>query len=384
VEAGVEERPESEESAKAAGLRYVNDREPGISRIAAGKGFYYRHADARRVSEPEVLERIRSLVIPPAWTDVWICRDPRGHVQASGRDARGRKQYIYHPRFREVREGTKFHRMLLFGESLPAIRRRVDEDLQRPLLSRERILATLVTLLETTLIRVGNEEYARTNDSYGLTTLQNQHAAVDGTRIRLEFRAKSGKPCMLDIADRRIANVVRRCQDLPGQHLFGWKNGDGTVHDVGSSEVNDYLREISGHDFTAKDFRTWGATVLAFVALRECEDCDSPTQAKRNVAAAIKSVAQKLNNTATVTRKSYVHPAVIDTYLDEAARYLLRDCPDSGLARKLRGLGREERSVLAFLRARESSAGTPCRSPHKGEAKPRRNHRNGTDYQEDR
>lgn len=347
--------PDGRLTAKAAGLRYVSDTRPGIKRRRAGRGFAYIGPDGAVIRDPEQLRRIRSLAIPPAWTDVWICPSASGHIQASGRDAKGRKQYRYHARWREVRDATKFERMLVFGEALPCIRERVARDLQLPDLQREKVLATVVRLLETTLIRVGNEEYVRQNRSYGLTTLRNRHVAVEGATIHFHFRAKSGKECDTAIRDRRLARVVRQCQELPGQDLFEYTDDEGQVRAVTSADVNDYLREISGQDFTAKDFRTWAATVLAFLALRECEACETDTQAKKNVVEVIRSVAARLNNTPAVCRKCYVHPAVLDVYLDRATRESLLECTAPEVTEALQDLDSGEAALMAFLRSRVST-----------------------------
>ena len=354
-------RPEGPETAKAAGLRYVSDEGPGIRRKRAGKSFSYRGLDGKPIRDPEVLTRIRSLGIPPAWTDVWICPHANGHIQATGRDARGRKQYRYHARWREVRDGTKFGRMLAFGEALPRIRARVDHDLSLPGLPREKVLATMVRLLETTYIRVGNEEYARQNHSYGLTTLRNRHVDITGSTLRFHFRAKSGKDCNVGVRDRRLARIVKRCQELPGQDLFQYLDANGERHGVTSSDVNDYLREITDQDFTAKDFRTWAATVLAFLALRDCEGCESDTQAKKDVVEAIKSVAARLNNTPAVCRKCYVHPDVLEAYLDSTSRGTLRECVAEPVAESVAELGPEEAAVMQFLRRRLAQTEAPAR-----------------------
>jgi DNA topoisomerase-1 len=307
------------QSAKEAGLRYVTDTQPGIRRKKAGRGFRYLNAEGKPVRDEETLARIRSLVIPPAWTQVWICASPRGHLQATGRDAKGRKQSRYHPRWRAVRDETKYERMLLFGTALPRIREQVDDDLGRPGLPREKVLATIVRLMERTLIRVGNEEYARENGSYGLTTMRDRHVEVEGTTIRFKFRGKSGKLHNVGLRDRRLARIIERCQDLPGYELFHYIDEEGEPRPIDSADVNDYLRAISGEDFTAKDFRTWAGTVLASLALKELEaftsETESQTQAKRNVVAAIKAVAERLGNTPAVCRKCYVHPAVLDCYM---------------------------------------------------------------------
>ena len=307
--------PAPPESAKEAGLRYVSDAQPGIRRKRRGKGFTYLDANGETVRDPKTLERIRSLVIPPAWTGVWICASPNGHLQATGRDAKGRKQSRYHPRWRAVRDETKYERMLSFGAALPGIREQVQQDLGVPGLPRRKIMATIVRLMETTLIRVGNEEYARANHSYGLTTMHGRHAKVQGSTITFKFKGKSGKSHTIDVSDRRLAKIIQRCQDIPGYELFQYIDEEGATQPVDSADVNGYLREISQQDFTAKDFRTWAGSVLAYGLLREIEPFSSATQAKKNVVEAIKSVAERLGNTPSVCRKCYVHPALLDCYL---------------------------------------------------------------------
>jgi len=302
-------------SARAAGLTYSSDERPGIRRIGRGKSFRYVLPNGKPVKRTDLV-RIRSLVIPPAWTAVWICPDPRGHVQATGRDARGRKQYRYHPRWREVRDQDKYGRLSEFGRALPAIRRRVGRDLARPGLPRAKVLAAVVKLLETTFIRVGNDEYARQNRSYGLTTMRDGHVRVNGSKVRFFFRGKSGIQHQLELDDRRLARIVKQCRDLPGQELFQYIDERGAVVDVGSSDVNAYLKELTGTDFTSKDFRTWAGTVLAAKLLCESEPGTSATAGKKTVASAIDEVARRLGNTRAVCRKCYVHPAVIDAYLD--------------------------------------------------------------------
>lgn len=303
-------------SAKSAGLRYVDDQQAGISRVKTARGFRYVGPDGKPVRDEAVLARIKGLAIPPAWTEVWICSLANGHLQATGRDARQRKQYRYHPRWREVRDEVKFERMLGFGRALPTIRQRVDAALQLPGLPREKILATVVCLLETTMMRIGNEEYARENHSFGLTTLCNRHAHIDGSAVEFQFRGKSGVRHAVRIRDRRLARIIRQSRDLPGQDLFQYLDDNGQQQSVGSADVNDYLREISGEEYTAKDFRTWSGTVLAALALQQAGPCDSPAQAKINIVRAIETVAKKLGNTPAVCRKAYVHPAVIDSYLE--------------------------------------------------------------------
>jgi DNA topoisomerase-1 len=304
------------ESAKAAGLRYVSDAKPGIQRKKAAKGFRYVGVDGKPVRDPETLGRIRSLAIPPAWTGVWISPNPNGHLQATGRDAKGRKQSRYHPKWREVRDENKYERMMAFGKALPCIRARVDHDLSLPGLPRVKVLAALVRLMETTFIRVGNEEYARTNHSYGLTTMQNRHVAVNGSTVRFKFKGKSGVQHEIDLKDRRLATIVKKCRDLPGYELFQYVDHDGEHHSVDSSDVNEYLREMTQQHFTAKDFRTWAGTVLASLMLQELGPFETNTQAKKNVVQAITQVASRLGNTPSVCRKCYVHPAVLECYLN--------------------------------------------------------------------
>jgi DNA topoisomerase I len=294
------------------------------------------------------------LAVPPAWTDVWICPKANGHIQATGRDARGRKQYRYHARFREVRESTKYHRTLAFAEGLPAIRGKVQQHLALRGLPREKVLATVVHLLEATLIRVGNDEYARTNKSYGLTTLKNRHVQVDGAAPKFNFKGKGGKVWKLNVRDRRIAKVIRACQELPGQELFQYLDENGETRDVTSSDVNAYLREITGEDVTAKDFRTWHGTVLAALALQEFETFDSQAGAKRNIRDAIQKVAARLGNTPTICRKCYIHPEIITTYVEGSLLLEVKDRVEEELRENLASLRPEEAAVLALLRDRLS------------------------------
>jgi DNA topoisomerase-1 len=298
------------------------------------------------------LQRIRRLVIPPAWNDVWICPDPRGHIQATGRDDRGRKQYRYHPRYRAVRDETKYHRMIAFAQTLPLIRKRTDHDLALPGLPRDKVLATVVRLLETTLIRVGNEEYARHNRSYGLTTLRNRHVAVHGATVHFAFRGKSGVKHRIDVNDRRLARIVERCRELPGYELFQYLDGDGTRRAISSEDVNEYLRGLTGEDFTAKDFRTWAGTMLAACALQEFRAFDTKAEAKRNIVRAIENVAQRLGNTKAVCRKCYVHPAVLDAYLDGSLIHTLKKRVETEMVRTIATLQPEEAAVLALLQER--------------------------------
>jgi DNA topoisomerase-1 len=336
-------------AAELAHLEYVEDSSRGIRRQRRGRHFEYLDSGGRKVRGRAVLERIRSLVIPPAWEDVWIYTNPNGHLQATGRDARGRKQYRYHRRWRETRDETKYQNVIDFAKSLPRVRRRVNRDLRRRGLPREKVLAAIVRLLETTLIRVGNEEYARNNGSFGLTTMRDRHAAVTGSKIHFDFKGKSGVRHEIDLNDPRLAAVVQKCQHLPGQELFQYVDDDGELHNIDSSAVNEYLREISGHNFTAKDFRTWAGTALAAQALKEFEDFDSRAGAKRNITRAIERVAERLGNTQSVCRKCYVHPAVIDAYLDHSLVETLKARTEGELRDRLPKLPAEEAAVLAFL-----------------------------------
>ena len=339
------------EAAEAAGLVYVSDEDRGLARERAGDGFAYFKANGDAVQDEATLERIRKLAIPPAWTGVWICARANGHLQATGRDARGRKQYRYHPQFREVRESTKYEHMLEFARALPAIRRRVAEDMALRGLPREKVLATVVNLLETTLIRVGNDDYAKENKSYGLTTLRNPHVKVDGPQLRFQFKGKSGKTWRLQVKDRRIAKIVRACQELPGQRLFQYQ-GDGELREVTSADVNAYLKEITGRDITAKDFRTWAGTVMAALALQEFEAIDTQAAQKKNIRAAIESVAARLGNTPTICRKCYVHPEVLNAYVEGQLLLEVRRQAREALREELAQLKPEEAAVLAMLEAR--------------------------------
>ncbi|MFC5511893.1 DNA topoisomerase IB [Massilia jejuensis] len=358
-------------AARAAGLRYVTGDRPGIRREPAGDGFAYYSAKGDKIEDEATLKRIKALVIPPAWTDVWICPQANGHLQATGRDARGRKQYRYHAKWRTVRDEVKYERMINFGKALPEIRREVGKALALPGLPREKMLATIVYLLEATMMRVGNEEYARTNKSFGLTTLRNRHVKVDGSDVEFRFRGKSGVFHKIHVQDRRLARIIRRTRDLPGQELFQYVGEDGETHSIDSSDVNDYLRAITGEDYTAKDFRTWSGTVLAALALQEFEKFDSETQAKKNVVRAIEAVAQKLGNTPSVCRKCYVHPAVLDAYMEGAVIEAMRERTEQELIEDLHALQPEEAAVLAMLQQRlakeaEAAAG----KGRKGTARP--------------
>ncbi len=340
------------DAAESAGLRYVSDGRPGIRRRRSGKGFAYTRADGSKLSEPDVLKRIKALAIPPAWTDVWISPFADGHLQATGRDARERKQYRYHARFREIRESTKYEHVVAFADALPAIRKRVHEHLGLRGLPREKVLATVIHLLETTLIRIGNDDYAKQNNSYGLTTLKNRHVAVDGNEVRFRFTGKSGKQWSLRVRDRRVAKIIKACQELPGQELLQYLDDAGDCQDVTSSDVNSYLKEITGKDITAKDFRTWAGTVLAAMALNEVESFDSAAQAKRNLRTAIEKVATRLGNTPTVCRKCYVHPEVLSSYMDGNLVLELKSKAESELRGGVQNLKPEEAAVLALLRGR--------------------------------
>ena len=338
------------ETAKAAGLRYVSDSKPGLTRVRSRAGFVYRRPDGSRVTDEATLLRIRKLAIPPAYENVWICTDPHGHLQAVGRDAGGRKQYRYHPRWREVRDEGKYGKMLLFGKTLPKIRAQVQKDLTRPGIPREKVLAAIVRLLETTLMRVGNEEYAKNNKSYGLTTLRNRHVRLKGSsRMSFDFRGKHGTEHHIDLCDKRLASIVRRCQELPGQELFQYLDAEGAPHAIGSEDVNEYLRDIAGAEITAKDFRTWAGTNLAALALRELENFDSQAKAKRNVVQAVEAVSKMLGNTPAICRKCYIHPAVFDGYLDGSLLQALKRRADAKLANPRAGLKAEEAAVMGFL-----------------------------------
>jgi DNA topoisomerase I len=337
------------QAAKSAGLSWVCDDRPGLRRQRRGKNFRYLDAQGRPIRDEKILERIRKLAIPPAWENVWICADADGHIQATGRDARGRKQYRYHTTWRSSRDETKYHKLIVFGGLLPKMRARVEQDLARPGLRREKVLATVVRLLETTLIRVGNEEYARDNASYGLTTMRTRHVDVQGEQVSFEFRGKSGVQHRVTVRDRRLAKIVRRCQELPGQELFQCVDGEGRRHVIDSQDVNLYLKEISGEDITAKDFRTWNGTVLAATALRTAMIEPGHRRTKKTVNACIERVARQLGNTKAVCRRCYVSPAVVDAYLDGSlARAFLR----STSARPKTGLLPDEHAVLKFLQAR--------------------------------
>ena len=337
----------------AHGLRWSSDAEPGLTRRGRGKGFSFHHPDGTLVKDPETLDRARRLAVPPAYKDVWICADPNGHLQATGIDARGRKQYRYHPRWQAVQDEAKFHRLRRFGEVLPSLRRRVAHDLGLPGLPPEKVTAAVVRLLEQTLIRVGNLEYARDNDSYGLTTLREDHVDVNGPDIHFSFRGKSGKEWEVDVRDPRAAEVVAQCQDLPGQELFQWLDEDGAPHAVGSSDVNAYLRAHGDEDFTAKDFRTWAGTALAFRHLQGLEPPATKRETKARLKEALQAVAAELGNTIAVCRRSYVHPSIIDCFETGRMKRALAEAQER-LDDAPRGLRSEERLLWAFLAAVEA------------------------------
>jgi DNA topoisomerase-1 len=310
--------PDPIESARIAGLHYIDEDEPGFRRKRWGRGFTYFHPGGERVEDEALRARFESLVIPPAWTEVWISVHPEGHIQATGRDEKGRKQYIYHPLWVQIRNQAKFDRMIAFGESLPAIREKVDTDLVRRKLSREKVLAIVVRLLEETLIRIGNREYARRNSSYGLTTMHTEHLDISGSRLHFTFHGKSGKDQDVELRDHRMARMVKRCQELPGQELFQYIDDEGINQRITSTDVNEYLRSITGMDFSAKDFRTWGGTVLAAVELYEAGPGETKTETNRKIVAAVKTVAEALGNTPAICRKYYIHPVILAAYEDNS------------------------------------------------------------------
>lgn len=330
--------------ARASGLRYFSDEHPGLGRRRHGPRFAYVDAEGHAIGDQATLKRIRHLAIPPAWSDVWISPVANGHIQATGRDARGRKQYRYHADFRAARDRTKYEHVLAFGEVLAKVRARVESDMARRGLPREKVLATVVRLLDTTLIRVGNSEYARDNHSFGLTTLEDRHVDVAGDALRFEFKGKSGKMWRLKLHDRRVARIVKSCQELPGQHLFQYLDESGAQQAVESADVNAYLHEITGAEITAKDFRTFAGTVLAAVELIGFKPFASATEAKVNVRAAVEAVAKRLGNTPAICRKCYIHPEIVAAYLDGALS--LRPGRDSAT------IEGSERAVLRFLEAR--------------------------------
>ena len=372
TEAKIDREREFRAAARSARLRYVSDSERGFVRRRRGKSFTYLRPGGEALHDPAALARIRSLAIPPAWEEVWICPTPNGHLQATGRDARGRKQYRYHSRWREAQDQQKYERAIAFAKTLPKIRRTIAQHLRKRGLPREKVLAAVVKLLETTLIRVGNEEYARDNDSFGLTTMLDEHVKFRGPAIRFDFRGKHGIEHEIDLEDRVLARIVHACRDLPGQELFQYLDEGGAVRDVGSGDVNDYLRSITGEDFTAKDFRTWAGTALAAQALQEFQDFDSAAAAKRNITKAIERVAERLGNTQAICRKCYVHPSVIEAYMDRSLVKTLKRKTETELRGSMQRLSSEEAAVLALLQQRmEQELGGRRRRNKKG-TKPKR------------
>jgi DNA topoisomerase I len=336
------------EAAREAGLRYVTDDRPGITRRRAGKGFSYRDPYGERITARSELRRIRGIGVPPAWTNVWICPNPRGHIQATGRDTKGRKQYRYHPEWRAVRDASKFDRLLDFGHALPTLRERIESDLALPGVPRERILATVMWIIDRTLMRVGNEEYARTNDSYGATTLRKDHVEIMGAEVALSFRGKHGKEHRADFRDRRIAAILRRAQELPGEALFSYVDELGVARSVDSGDVNDYLREIAGDAFTVKDFRTWGGSVRCFSLLRDAGAPGSAREASSMITGVVKLVAAHLGNTPAVCRSSYVHPSILSAYGEGGL--------DAHAGLEDDRLRPEEAQFIAFLGSRAGAA----------------------------
>ena len=352
---------EPSDSAVLAGLRYVDPKGPGIRRIRCGHGFRYLNATGTVIRHQRDLQRIRALVIPPAWRDVWICPSPAGHLQAVGWDAKGRKQYRYHSAYREARDSDKFGRMIAFGTVLAVIRRRVARDLRRSGLPREKILATLVRLLETTCIRVGNVEYEKANASFGLTTLRNRHVRIQGGTVKFQFNGKSGQQHCIELADRTIARVLRDCQELPGYKLFQYVDEAGAHCTVDSGDVNNYLREITGQGFTAKDFRTWVGTVLAARELASMERSRSAAQAKRNIAGAVKEVSKQLGNRPAACRKYYIHPAIFEAYEDGSLFDVMRQGMEQQKTYNGKGLSPEEYSVMVLIAEYLKNRETPKR-----------------------
>jgi DNA topoisomerase-1 len=342
----------AEEAAEEAGLRYVSDDQPGYTRKAKGDDFEYFDMDGKPIRDEQRLLRIKRIGVPPAYTDVWICPSANGHIQATGRDARRRKQYRYHERWREIRDENKYEKMAAFGEALPKIRRRVQRDLKLPGLQRDKVLATIVQLLERTFIRVGNDEYARENKSFGLTTMKDRHVDVKGSNMRFRFRGKSGIKHDVDVTDRHIAKIISKLQDLPGQELFQYVDEEGEVRDITSQDVNDYLREITGEDFTAKDFRTWAGTVMAAIALNAVGEFETKKQAKTNIKNAISAVSAVLRNTPAICRKCYVHPAVFESYLSGNAIEGLKLRTAEAIENEDVDLRTSEKAILTFLQER--------------------------------
>ena len=322
-------------------LHYVDDTQPGLTRKKLRGKFAYFDSAGQRITDPDEIKRINSLAVPPAYTDVWICADPRGHLQATGRDARGRKQYRYHPRWREVRDADKYSRLREFGLALPKLRKQLETLLDAPGFNRDKVMATVITLLDATLIRVGNTQYARDNRSYGLTTLRSRHVEVNGSAILFQFRGKSGIEHQITVKDRRLARIIKRCLEIPGQNLFQYLDENGERHTVSSHDVNSYLQTLTGADFTAKDYRTWAGSALALAVLRELQ-WESEAEAKRHVVEMVKSVSRQLGNTPAVCRKCYIHPAVVERFLLGALAELPRP-------RVRKGLRTEEVALAMFL-----------------------------------
>ncbi len=350
--AQVKSTSDAEEAAEEAGLRYVTDDQPGYTRKPKGEGFEYFDTDGKRISDEARVLRINRLAIPPAYKKVWICPSSNGHIQATARDDRGRKQYRYHERWREIRDDNKYEKMVVFGKALPKIRRRVKRDLALSGLQRNKVLATIVQLLERTFIRIGNEEYAKENKSFGLTTMRNRHVDVTGSTMRFRFRGKSGIDHEIEVSDQRVAKIIRKLQDLPGQDIFQYIDDEGERRNITSQDVNDYLQEISGEEFTAKDFRTWAGTVLAAMALSSIGPYETKAEAKKNIKTAISAVSKILGNTPAVCRKCYVHPVVLESYLSGAAIEGLKERTEQALSEQLDDLRAEEAAVMAFLQAR--------------------------------
>lgn len=340
--------------ARMGKLRYVNDLKPGFSRKQHGKVFRYLDIDGKPLKNASHLARIKSLAIPPAWTNVWICPLSNGHLQVTGRDAKGRKQYRYHKQWREVRDEVKYEHMIDFGLHLPMIRQKVDEDLSTPGLSRKKVLATIIYLLENTMIRVGNDEYANSNKSFGLTTLRNRHVEVNGSDVKFHFRGKSKVDHEIKLHDRRMARIIQRIRDLPGQELFQYVDSDGTRHSVDSSDVNEYLQQITGRNYTAKDFRTWSGTMQTTMALKTLERFENITQAKKNVIQAIEAASKKLGNTPSICKKSYVHPLIIESYMAGAMFDLIESNPN--LPDEDQALEYVEQYILNLLQNKLGSA----------------------------
>ena len=339
-------------AARAVGLCYVSDDKPGITRKRSrqGEGFVYTDAKGQRVRDRQTIERIEALGIPPAWEQVWICPLENGHLQATGRDAKGRKQYRYHALWRQIRDQTKFTKMLAFSEALPKLRQRIEHDLSLPGLPKEKVLATVVRLMELTRIRVGNEEYAKTNNSFGLTTMQDDHVNISGSNVRFQFRGKSGVEHDIELRDRRLANIIKRCRDIPGQELFQYIDDDGQHQSIDSGAVNEYLKEITGQEFTAKDFRTWAGTVLATRELHTLGESTSQTAAKKAIVEAIKTVSQHLGNRPATCRKYYVHPAILDCYLDGSLCQIMQQHIEQEFEIDPHGLRQEELAVVLLLK----------------------------------